>query len=99
MNNLVIEQIKEKTVSIFEKNGVKSAGLFGSYSRGEAAAESDIDILVSFSETKSLLDIIGLELELSDIFNKKVDLVTENFLSRHFREDVLNNLVVFYERK
>ncbi|MEK7123350.1 MAG: nucleotidyltransferase family protein, partial [Patescibacteria group bacterium] len=82
-----------------EKNGVKSAGLFGSYSRGEAAPESDIDILVSFSETKSLLDIIGLELELSDIFNKKVDLVTENFLSRYFREDVLNNLVVFYERK
>ena len=52
-------------------------GIFGSYARNEQTKESDLDILVNFGETISLLDIIGLEQELSEKLGVKVDLLTE----------------------
>ncbi|MCI0542636.1 nucleotidyltransferase family protein [bacterium] len=91
------QHIKNTAVPILEKEGVVFAGLFGSYSRGEAKAESDVDIVVRFRETKSLLQLVGIENRLSDALGKKVDLVTEKFLSPYFREGVLNNLFVLYE--
>jgi hypothetical protein len=52
-------------------------GLFGSFSRGEEREDSDIDILVSFKNTLSLLQIIRIERELSEITGRKIDLLTE----------------------
>ncbi len=99
MKNPVVAEIKEKITPILEDKEVEFAGLFGSYSRGEEGENSDIDILVKFSSPKSLLDLVGLEIELSELFKKKVNLVTENFLSPYFRKDVLNNALPLYEKK
>jgi len=63
----------------------KRLGIFGSYARGENKANSDLDILVEFGERISLLDLIGLEQDLSEILGVKVDLVTERALSKHVR--------------
>ena len=52
-------------------------GLFGSYARNENTIKSDMDILVQFKKTVNLFDIIGLELELSEMLGVKVDLVTD----------------------
>ena len=52
-------------------------GIFGSYARNEQRPESDLDILVKFKKPINLLDLIGVELELSDLLGVKVDLVTE----------------------
>ncbi|MBI2120269.1 MAG: nucleotidyltransferase family protein [Parcubacteria group bacterium] len=97
MQTLTFEQIQQKTTPIFQHNEVEFAGLFGSYSRGEAAADSDVDILVRFRKQKSLLGIIGMENQLSDVLGKKVDLVTEKFLSRYFRDDVIRHTISLYE--
>ncbi len=86
-------------MEILQKEGVVLVGLFGSYSRGEEKKESDIDILVRFEGTKSLLHLVNLQNRLSDALDKKVDLVTEKFLSPYFRQNVLDNLLVFYERR
>src|SRR3989338_10163695 len=72
--NLAIEKIKPLIIKILKKEGIKKAGIFGSYARGEQKKNSDVDILVEFNG--SLLDLVGLEIELKKILKKKVDLVT-----------------------
>jgi predicted nucleotidyltransferase len=51
-------------------------GIFGSFARGEQNESSDLDILIDFDETVNLLELIGLEQELSELLGMKVDLVT-----------------------
>jgi predicted nucleotidyltransferase len=60
-------------------------GVFGSYARGENNANSDLDLLVEFGVRISLLDLAGLEQDLSECLGVKVDLVTERALSKHVR--------------
>ena len=72
---------------------VKSLGVFGSYVRGEADEESDIDLLVDLEdESLTLLQFIALENHLSDLLGVKVDLVEKNALKpaigRHILEEV-----------
>ena len=71
----------EEVISILVKHGVKKISVFGSFARGEEDGKSDLDLLVDFSERKSLLDMVGIELELSDKLKRKVDLLTEKSIS------------------
>jgi len=68
----------EKIVSILKRYDVKRASFFGSFARGEAKEDSDIDILVEFKGNKSLLDLVKLEMELEKVLKKKVDIITYN---------------------
>lgn len=82
-----------------KRHGVKSLSLFGSTLKGTATPESDFDILVAFDESArpSLLDMVQMELELSDLLaGKKVDLRTANDLSQYFRDDVMASAVLQY---
>ena len=69
-----IEEIKGKILPILKKYGVTRAGIFGSVVRGEAREDSDIDILVEIESRMSLLDFVGLKLELEEALGKPVDL-------------------------
>jgi len=71
-----IDQIKTKAVPVLKQAGVIRSSLFGSFSRGEANKNSDIDILIEFPRGKSLLDLVGLEMKLQSVLGRKVDLVT-----------------------
>jgi predicted nucleotidyltransferase len=75
-----IEEIKKKVLPVVKRYEVQKAAIFGSFVRGEQREDSDIDILVEFKdrENKTLLDLIGLELELQEVLNRKfvVDLLT-----------------------
>jgi predicted nucleotidyltransferase len=59
---------------------VKSLALFGSVARDEAGPESDVDVLVEFDETPSLLTLIAVEHHLGDLLGTKVDLVMRGSL-------------------
>ena len=72
-------------------------GVFGSYSRGEAGPESDLDVLVTFRSTKSLLTLIRIERELSAALGVKVDLLTEGAVSPHLRDNIESDLRVIYQ--
>lgn len=85
---VVSEKIKKKIKRKLKEEGVKSIAIFGSYTRGEEEPESDLDILVEFSEPKSLFDIARIERNLSGIIGKKVDLVTGKSLSPYLKEQV-----------
>ncbi len=97
----VIAEIKSKILPVLKRHNVSRAGLFGSFLRGEETPASDLDLLVEFKdrENKTLLDLIGLELELSDLLNKKVDVLTYNSLHPRLKDYILKEQEVFYEEK
>jgi len=76
----VIKELKAKIVPVLKKYGVVRAGLFGSVVRGEAKMKSDIDILVEFEKGKSLLDLLGLKIELEEMLKGQVDVITYSSL-------------------
>ena len=83
---------------ICARNDVALLRVFGSAARGEDTEESDIDLLVEFTEPKSLLDLVGLEQEFEEALGRKVDLVTTGSLSPYLRDQVLREAQVLYER-
>jgi len=80
------------------KNHIKKLSLFGLALRTELTPESDIDILVEFDKAHmpGLLSIARMEIELSKMLGRKLDLRTPAELSRYFREDVLAKARVEY---
>ncbi len=88
MNEQIID-IREKILYALKQNDVKRASLFGSVVRGELTDESDIDILVEFKGRKSLLDLVGLKLELEEMLKRKVDVLTYNSLHPILKDRIL----------
>ena len=86
--------IAKKAVPILKKNGVRKAGIFGSYVHGKQRKTSDIDILVELKKGKSLLDFVGIKLEIEEALGKKVDLVEYNAIKPILREKILNEQVI-----
>ena len=92
MNTLSFDT--EKLIDICLENDVAMLAVFGSAARGEATEQSDIDLLVKFSERKGLLALVRLERILSEILGRKVDLLTEAAISPYIRDNVLKDLQV-----
>jgi predicted nucleotidyltransferase len=88
-----IEDIKRKILPILERYGVKKAGLFGSVVRGDLSKDSDIDILVEIEKDISLLDFIGLKLEIEETLERKVDLVEYSAIKSLLRDIILKEQV------
>ncbi|MDD2366687.1 MAG: nucleotidyltransferase family protein [Desulfuromonadaceae bacterium] len=65
------------------QHGAEKIGVFGSYARNEAGPDSDLDLMVWFKEQKSLLGVIRIERELSELLGVKIDLLTEHAVSPH----------------
>lgn len=78
----------KKIIKILEKHGIVRAGIFGSYATEEATKGSDIDILIDFDG--SLLDLIGLELELKKALKKNVDLLTYRGINPILKRRILD---------
>lgn len=94
---MIKDDIKGIAIPILKKYGVKKASLFGSFVRGEETPQSDIDMLVQFEEGKSLLDLIGLEMELEETFQRKFDVITYKSVHHLLRNSILGEQEIFYE--
>jgi predicted nucleotidyltransferase len=88
-----------KLIEICRQNGVVQIALFGSVARGEADQQSDIDLVVEFSERISLLRFAALERRLSEALGRRVDLLTEAAISPYLREKIKSDLRVIYEAR
>ena len=97
---LPINLSQEKIEQFCQCNSIRKFSLFGSVLRDDFTSESDVDILVEFEKGKTPgLAIITMQDELSKIINRQVDLRTPEDLSRYFREQVLAEAMVIYEKK
>ena len=76
-----------------ERYKIRELGVFGSYIRQEQTEASDVDLLVEFSETPSLLKFVNLENYLSDNLGVKVDLVQKSGLKPRIGERILAEVV------
>lgn len=84
-----IDCIKQAT----EPYKPRFVGVFGSYARNEQTAMSDIDLLVDFDAPVNLLDLIGLEQDLTRLLGVKVDLVTRRSLNATIRKSIEADLI------
>ncbi len=91
-----IQEIKDKFQPVAESNNITFAAVFGSVARGDDKPESDLDLLVRFSEPKSLLDFTALNAQLDNIFGRRVDLVTERALHPIVKRNIQKELVTIY---
>ena len=92
---------KSKLNKLCVQYNINFLGIFGSYARGDADANSDVDLLVEFSETPSLFQHVGIEQTLSEALfnNKKVDLVQKKSLNKYIAPHILKDLRPIYEKR
>jgi len=88
-----IDKFKDIILEILKKHEVKKASLFGSTVREEMTEDSDIDILVEFQGTKSLLDLARLKIELEEVLKCRVDVLTYNSLHPLLEKQILSEQV------
>jgi predicted nucleotidyltransferase len=98
MSRAKVEIPKEEIAEFCRRHHICKLALFGSVLSDDFRPDSDVDILVEFEpgHTVGLLRMAGLELELSEILGRKVDLRTLAELSRYFRHEVLLDSEVQY---
>lgn len=99
IKNESLKELERRIIQILKRNDVVRAGLFGSFVRGEAKKSSDIDILIQFKGRKSLLDLVGLQLELEKKLKRKVDLLTYDSIHPLLKDIILRKEVRIYEKR
>ena len=81
----------KEIAALCERHHVRRLALFGSVLRDDFRPDSDVDVLVEFEPGKTPgLAFFGMEIELSELLGRRVDLNTASFLSRYFRDEVLS---------
>ncbi len=88
---LTIEQIKNTVTDYFKDKPVRRVYLFGSYARGEATEESDVDLIVEYDDSKkrlSLFDVLRFKVGLEEKFDRNVELIEEDFMHHRFKKSV-----------
>lgn len=103
-NRLEISNIKKCLDQIIKsqgKNDIKKAYLFGSYARGEASNDSDVDIRLEVGEKLSLIDISNIRLSLKEDLGKEIDLITQNpnELDVNFYNEIKKDEICLYEKR
>jgi len=98
MGKIDIDLAKGKIKEFCLRNHIRKLSVFGSYLGKDFRPDSDIDILVEFSEdyVPGLIRLAGMEIELSSILGRKADMRTPEDLSRYFRQEVLEKAEVKY---
>ncbi len=92
IDDILVEQ-RERILQIAARYGAHNVRVFGSFARGDANGDSDLDLLVEFEPKRSLLDISGLKMELEELLKRKVDIVEPEALHWVIRDEVLEQAV------
>lgn len=98
MRRARIDIPQEKIAEFCREHQIRKLSFFGSVLGDDFGPESDVDVLVEFEpgQVPGLIRLAGLEIELSRILGRKVDLRTPEDLSRYFRQQVLDSAEVQY---
>lgn len=91
--NNELEKLKPQIVEVLKDKRIKKAGIFGSFVRGEHKKGSDIDILILPPKGMSLMDFVGVKLELENSLDIKVDLVSYRGIHPLLKKQILKEEV------
>ena len=89
----LIESNRNTILKLAAQRGIKNVRVFGSMSRDEATVNSDVDLLVELESGKTGFALGGFLMDVSELLNRKVDVVTENALHKHIRAQVLQEAI------
>ena len=84
---------------VCEENAISYLAVFGSHARGDETKNSDIDLLVDYSTSKSMFDHVRTQRKLKEILGREVDLVTRKSLSPYISDYVNKDLKVLYAKR
>ncbi len=93
MSSSLVQRYRAGILDLAMRHGARDVRVFGSLARGEGGEASDLDLLVTLGEDRSLLDLVGLKQDVEDLIHRPVDVVTEQALSPYLRERVLSEAV------
>ncbi len=93
-----IAEIKGRILPIARKYGVERVYLFGSYAKGCATADSDIDLRIDKGKLRGLFALSGMRLDICGALDKEVDLLTTNSLEKDFLDKIQCDEVIIYEQ-
>ena len=89
----LIATLRQHQRSLVERYHVDSLGVFGSYVRNEQHDGSDLDVLVTFTQTPSLFTLVALQDELQDLLGTPVDIVLKSSLKPRIGQQILREVV------
>ncbi len=92
-----INEIKSRTVPIAKAYGIGKMSLFGSYARGEAGEDSDVDLYIERGRLKSLIQYFAFVNELENVLDCHVDVVTTGIEDKKFLSSIMQEGVLLYE--
>ncbi|MCM1097830.1 MAG: nucleotidyltransferase domain-containing protein [Ruminococcus flavefaciens] len=95
---LDISEIKKAVSTLGSQYGAERIYLFGSYARGDAAENSDVDLRIDRGSIRGWA-LGGLLADLEELLQKKVDLLTTGSLQEDFLNSIKNEEVLLYEQK
>lgn len=91
--------LKTKMLPMLKRQGATKVAIFGSFARGDEKKTSDLDVLVKFKHTKSLMELVGLQHALENTVGRKVDLLTYDSIHPSLKKRILNEEKVLYEKR
>ncbi len=86
----LIEANRARILALAKRRGIRNVRIFGSMARGDANDDSDVDLLVSLPSGQSGLALGGLLMDVQDLLQRRVDVVTEQGLRPELKERVLD---------
>ncbi|MCL1884103.1 MAG: nucleotidyltransferase domain-containing protein [Defluviitaleaceae bacterium] len=93
-----IDEIKSTVTEVAKKYGIAKAYLFGSYAKGIADTNSDIDLRIDKGQLRGLFQLSGFKIDLQERLGTNVDVVTTQSLEASFLNLIRNEEVVLYEQ-
>jgi uncharacterized protein len=93
MSSAILQKYRKEILDLAIRHGARNVRVFGSLARGEGREGSDLNLLVTLGERRSLLDLVGLKQDLEDLVHRPADVVTEQALSPYLRERVLSEAI------
>ena len=93
-----IEELRKIITPIAQAHGLRSVSLFGSYSKGTARRDSDVDLKIEKGSVMSLFQLSGLRLDMEDALKVPVDLVTNDSSDHEFLDMIAKDEVLLYRK-
>jgi predicted nucleotidyltransferase len=90
IDRLLIDN-RAEILRIAKENGATRVRIFGSFARGTARPESDLDLLIDFELGRNLLDLIAVKQDIEDLVGRPVHVLTEAAISPYMRDEILRD--------